>query len=931
MTDALGRLTNRTMRTHSLAAFAAVWLLALVAPAWPTTSRDLRSCYELSDTFPPLAGDAPDSTFISIAGVGTPLSLSDDQPSAPIALPFPFEYFGRLYVSVEVSPNGFLRFGPAETPTANWQSGTLIPDASSPNGVLAGLWKDLDPSRGGAVTWAVVGTPPDRRFVVEFTNVPEEPRPTVLSTFQIALAETTGEIVVRYAGAFGNETAVAGIESESGAIGLTWLLGSFALDAAAVRYTPLRLDTDRDGWSDCVDNCRLVPNVTQADVDLDGTGDACELSSPPVIVGRGVLGDDKVKEIDASRPGVAVDGAGNAVVVWDAAIAGDDRGVAGRWYDPTATPFGDAFRINATTAQMQTAPRVTLTPGGGVAVVWGSSTSGTATTVRLQQYAAGGAPLGGEQVVEPGSAFSSVQPAVAVEANGRLAVAWSARYEQPRRRPIEVRRFDASGPFDAPEPAGALASGAVPAQPAIAVAAGGDFSVAWRGDDAVVRLRRYDGNGLPFAPAPFVVAAGAVPGSRGPRLTAAGQNAILAWAGLAGTAPRVFLQRFDAGAPVFPAPLILETTASATNPDVSAWDAGNLLVVWEQNGRIYGQRMATDGRMLELPIVLSVPAGGADTHAVPAVATTPTGQAAVVWRDTHEGPGGTPVVDVVLRQIRRCGNGNVDPGEQCDDGNGAAGDCCSATCQFEPEGQACDDGRVCTLASTCSQGACLPGAPRDCSDGNACTADRCDEPAGMCMNDASLLTGASCDDGNACTQQDACGGGACQGAPVVCDDGNACTVESCDPAAGCRVTDADGAACDDGDQCTTGDACAQAACAGDRVCGPLLDPSGNGGVADLKVSRKAKVKVSCLGAPKATCRGVLLDAQTGAALSKRVRRRIGKKGTVALLLKLTRAGRSALAAAGARLEVVVETTIAERDGTVRTTSVSAFLDGTRRR
>ena len=33
-----------------------------------------------------------------------------------------------------------------------------------------------------------------------------------------------------------------------------------------------------------------------------------------------------------------------------------------------------------------------------------------------------------------------------------------------------------------------------------------------------------------------------------------------------------------------------------------------------------------------------------------------------------------------------CGNGNVDPGEQCDDGNTANGDCCSSTCHFEPAG-----------------------------------------------------------------------------------------------------------------------------------------------------------------------------------------------------------------------------------------------------
>src|SRR5262249_27678621 len=36
-----------------------------------------------------------------------------------------------------------------------------------------------------------------------------------------------------------------------------------------------------------------------------------------------------------------------------------------------------------------------------------------------------------------------------------------------------------------------------------------------------------------------------------------------------------------------------------------------------------------------------------------------------------------------------CGDGVIEPGEQCDDGNTDNGDCCSATCQFEPAGTTC--------------------------------------------------------------------------------------------------------------------------------------------------------------------------------------------------------------------------------------------------
>ncbi len=49
-----------------------------------------------------------------------------------------------------------------------------------------------------------------------------------------------------------------------------------------------------------------------------------------------------------------------------------------------------------------------------------------------------------------------------------------------------------------------------------------------------------------------------------------------------------------------------------------------------------------------------------------------------------------------------CGNGNVDAGEQCDDGNTADGDCCDSTCHFEPAGQSCNDHSTCTTGETCS-------------------------------------------------------------------------------------------------------------------------------------------------------------------------------------------------------------------------------------
>lgn len=949
------------MRSRSLPLLALACLLGLAGSAIAATGRDLRSCYAFSDTFPPLAAGAPAPDFSDIALVGTPVTFTGENPSAAIALPFAFEFFGRLYTSVSVSPNGFLRFGAAEAPNARWVRGTSMPDARTPNGVLAALWKDLEPSVAGAsVTYSVVGSPPNRQFLVQFMKVPDAVRLTVLNTFQVALVETTSEIVVRYASAFGSaDGAAAGIESDTGASGITWLSGDFSLGRAAVRYAPSRLDGDADGWTDCVDNCRLVSNFDQTDSDGDGTGDPCDLDGPAVTVGVGVPADARNKNIDATRPAVALDAAGNAAVVWDAPIDGDARGIAGRWFDPVGAPLGGPFRVNATIAQDQTAPQVATLPAGGFAVVWGNSDGvSKQSAVHQQRYAGGGEPAGGEQTVTPApSTFTAVLPALAVDAAGTLGVSWGARYDSPKRtRPIQAQRFDALGQaLGGAVTAGVIEAGTAPPQPDMAFGAAGAFTVVWCGETGdAVRVRRYDVNGAPFTAEPLVLAqsgcdAPAVASlGRGPRLAAIDGSVLAVWSDAA--AARVLLQRLDVGVPAFAQPLALETLAgSVTDPAAASWGAANLLVTWEQGGEIYAQRLARDGRALERPFPVSDATAGDAVHEMPAVAGTSGGQAAVAWRRRHDG-----VVDVALRQMQRCGNGNVDPGEQCDDGNAVAGDCCSPTCQFEPDGQVCDDGRFCTLDTACSQGACGGGTPRNCDDGNACTADRCDEPTARCVQDSALPTGLACGDGNACTQQDACAGGTCQGSPVVCDDGNACTTDSCDPAAGCRVTNADGASCDDGDECTDVDLCREAACGGTRVCGPSIpggggpgDGTGGGGSGGggagggtlpvLSASRKGVIKVTCLGPQRSTCSSLLFaaTAQTGAGaqpvrggqLAKRRQARVGKKGQVVLKIKLTKAGRTALAASGNQLPVLLDTTIAERDGTTRQTSVAALLVG----
>jgi cysteine-rich repeat protein len=67
-------------------------------------------------------------------------------------------------------------------------------------------------------------------------------------------------------------------------------------------------------------------------------------------------------------------------------------------------------------------------------------------------------------------------------------------------------------------------------------------------------------------------------------------------------------------------------------------------------------------------------------------------------------PGFSQLTGVAISQ---CGNGVLDPGEQCDDGNLVDGDCCNALCQFETAGSPCDDGEPCTVDACNASGVCV--------------------------------------------------------------------------------------------------------------------------------------------------------------------------------------------------------------------------------
>ncbi len=150
-----------------------------------------------------------DSASTNVVWDQTNTAYPIDDDKQVVNMGFNFTFAGVSYSQVRIMSNGLLQFGPDQAMHQAYLNQPL-PTPVYLN-FLAPYWDDLDPAIGGTVRYSLLGSAPNRRFVVSWENVPVYGGAGSY-TFQAILYEN-GDIKFQYgAGSADGSSATIGVQ-----------------------------------------------------------------------------------------------------------------------------------------------------------------------------------------------------------------------------------------------------------------------------------------------------------------------------------------------------------------------------------------------------------------------------------------------------------------------------------------------------------------------------------------------------------------------------------------------------------------------------------------------------------------------------------------------------------------------------------------------
>ena len=133
--------------------------------------------------------------FAPVQGSGTRVYLGDDQVSSAIPVGFNFNFYGSDYSDIYISSNGFITFNSGSSNGCS--SGSYLPHyQANPSNLISFAWFDLYPPGNGSIEYFTTGTAPERKFIVNFNDIPVCCNSVPKVSAQIILYEGTNIIEI---------------------------------------------------------------------------------------------------------------------------------------------------------------------------------------------------------------------------------------------------------------------------------------------------------------------------------------------------------------------------------------------------------------------------------------------------------------------------------------------------------------------------------------------------------------------------------------------------------------------------------------------------------------------------------------------------------------------------------------------------------------
>lgn len=246
----------------------------------------------------------------------------------------------------------------------------------------------------------------------------------------------------------------------------------------------------------------------------------------------------------AIHPGIAAAPGGSFVGVWqfrtptdfDHPELSENREIHGRRFGPGGLPLGDEFVVNTVETGQQEQARVAMNADGDFAVAWQSRVADGAYQVYARRYRADGTPRGQQFRVSQGADVNQRSPRIAMNAAGRIMVAWTRNDLFPRSNDAFARCYGADGTPLQDDFRVHVQTEGTQGGPSVAAMADGGFLVAYIDwsltGDYDIRAQRFDA-GCRRVGAAMLIAHNASPGTffkNSPAVAAAADgDFVVAW------------------------------------------------------------------------------------------------------------------------------------------------------------------------------------------------------------------------------------------------------------------------------------------------------------------------------------------------------------------------------------------------------------------